>query len=225
MEKLHELHSTGRFDLIVIDTPPTRNALDFLDAPRRLTRLFDNRIFRLLIMPTSSYLRAVSAATQRVLRTIARVVGAEVVDDAVAFFEAFEGMEQGFRDRAQAVIALLSDDATAFVVVASPRRDATQEAVYFADKLVEAGLGVDGVIVNRMQPVFGESAPVLPADASAALRALAANRDEFAALAESEHHQLEALKGAAAEAAIAYVPCLPDDVHDLSGLELVRAYL
>jgi anion-transporting ArsA/GET3 family ATPase len=225
MEKLHELHSTGQFDLIVIDTPPTRNALDFLDAPRRLTRLLDNRIFRLLIMPTSSYLRAVSAATQRVLRTIARVVGAEVVDDAVAFFEAFEGMEQGFRDRAQAVIALLSDDATAFVVVASPRRDATQEAVFFAEKLIEAGLGVDGVIVNRMQPVFGESDPVLPADASSELRELLANRNAFAALAHSEHAQLETLKDAAGGAAIAYVPCLRDDVHDLEGLELVREYL
>lgn len=225
MEKLHELHSTGQFDLIVIDTPPTRNALDFLDAPRRLTRLLDNRIFRLLIMPTSSYLKAVSAATQRVLRTIARVVGAEVVDDAVAFFEAFEGMEQGFRDRAQAVIALLSDDATAFVVVASPRRDATQEAVFFAEKLVEAGLGVDGVIVNRMQPAFGETEPALPPDASSALRNLLANRNAFAALAASEHNQLGALTAAAGDAAIAYVPCLRDDVHDLGGLELVRAYL
>ncbi|MEY2425854.1 MAG: hypothetical protein QOI61_1426, partial [Actinomycetota bacterium] len=83
MEKLHELHASGQFDVIVIDTPPTRNALDFLDAPRRITRFLDNRLFRLLIMPTTSYLRAVSAATQRILRTIARVVGAEVVDDAV----------------------------------------------------------------------------------------------------------------------------------------------
>ncbi len=225
MEKLHELHSTERFDLIVIDTPPTRNALDFLDAPRRLTKLLDNRIFRLLIMPTSSYLRAVSAATQRVLRTIARVVGAEVVDDAVAFFEAFEGMEQGFRERAQAVTALLADDATAFVVVASPRRDATAEAVFFADKLVEAGLGVDGVIVNRMQPTYGEGEIVLPANASSALRDLAANRDSFEALAASEHHQLADLRAAAGDAAIAYVPMLLDDVHDLGGLDLVRAHL
>ncbi len=178
MEKLHELHATGRFDVIVIDTPPTRNALDFLDAPRRITRLLDNRLFRLLIMPTQSYLKLVGAATQRILRTIARVVGAEVVDDAVAFFEAFEGMEQGFRDRAQAVITLLSDDATAFVVVASPRRDATHEAVFFADKLIEAGLGVDGVIVNRMQPVFGTSEPKLPADASSAVRLLLENRND-----------------------------------------------
>jgi anion-transporting ArsA/GET3 family ATPase len=225
MEKLHELHETARFDVIVIDTPPTRNALDFLDAPRRITRFLDNRLFRLLVMPTSSYLRAVGAATQRILRTIARVVGAEVVDDAVAFFEAFEGMEQGFRDRAQAVSALLADDGTAFVVVASPRRDAAIEAVFFADKLVEAGLGVDAVVVNRMQPSFGEREPALPADASSALRTLVANRNEFAALAASEHDQLAPLRDAAGAAPVAYVPCLKDDVHDLGGLDAVRAHL
>jgi anion-transporting ArsA/GET3 family ATPase len=225
MEKLHELHASGQFDVIVIDTPPTRNALDFLDAPRRITRFLDNRLFRLLVMPTSSYLRAVGAATQRILRTIARVVGAEVVDDAVAFFEAFEGMEQGFRDRAQAVSALLADEATAFVVVASPRRDAAIEAVFFADKLVEAGLGVDAVIVNRMQPSFGERDPALPADASSALRTLVANRNEFAALAASEHDQLAPLRNAAGAAPVAYVPCLKDDVHDLVGLDAVRAHL
>ena len=153
------------------------------------------------------------------------MVGAEVVDDAVAFFEAFEGMEQGFRDRAQAVIALLSDDATAFVVVASPRRDATQEAVFFADKLIEADLGVDGVIVNRMQPAFGDQEPKLPATASSATRLLLENRNEFAALADSEHRQLDALKEAAAGAPVAYVPMLLDDVHDLTGLDLVREHL
>src|SRR5688572_16557540 len=106
MEKLYELSSGGAhdFDLIVVDTPPTRNALDFIDAPRRLTRFLDNRVFRLLVMPTRAYLKAVSAATQAFVRTVARVVGAEVVDDAVAFFRAFEGMEAGFRDRAQNVL-------------------------------------------------------------------------------------------------------------------------
>ncbi|HUR78389.1 MAG TPA: ArsA-related P-loop ATPase [Acidimicrobiales bacterium] len=225
MEKLHELHTTERFDLIVIDTPPTRNALDFLDAPRRITRFLDNRLFRLLIMPTSAYMRAVSAATQRILRTIARVVGAEVVDDAVAFFEAFEGMEQGFRDRAQAVIGLLSDDATAFVVVASPRRDAAHEAVFFADKLIEAGLGVDAVIVNRMQPSFGEREPALLEDASDDLRLLARNRRDFATLAASERTELSGLEKAADGVPIAYIPVLQDDVHDLTGLDAVRAHL
>jgi anion-transporting ArsA/GET3 family ATPase len=136
-------------------------------------------------------------------------------------------MEAGFRERAQAVTALLADDSTAFVVVASPRRDATAEAVFFASKLVEAGLGVDGVIVNRMQPTFGSSsAPVaLPSDASAALRLLAENRDEFAALAASEVGQLEDLRTAAAGAPVAYVPMLRDDVHDVGGLDAVRAHL
>src|SRR5207244_3970658 len=121
MEKLFELHDSGRFDLIVVDTPPTRNALDFLDAPRRLTRFLDNRIFRLLMMPTRAYLRAVNVATQAFLRTISRVVGSEVIQDVVDFFRAFEGMETGFRDRAQRALHLLSDPGTAVVPVASPR--------------------------------------------------------------------------------------------------------
>src|SRR5439155_1348294 len=98
MEKLYELHEEGRFDLIVVDTPPSRNALDFLDAPRRLTRFLDNRLFRLLMMPTRAYLKAVNVATQTFLRAVSRVIGTEVVQDAVAFFQAFEGMEDGFRD-------------------------------------------------------------------------------------------------------------------------------
>ena len=100
MEKLHELHDEGGFDLIVVDTPPTRHALDFLDAPRRLMRLLDNRIFRLLMVPTRAYLKVASAAVRTFLRTIAKVVGSEVIEDVVAFFRAFEGMEDGFRERA-----------------------------------------------------------------------------------------------------------------------------
>ena len=96
MEKLYELHDTGDFDLIVVDTPPTRHALDFLDAPRRLTRFLDNRIFRMLMVPTRSALRVTAVATSAFLRTIARVVGRDAVDDVVGFFRAFEGMEQGF---------------------------------------------------------------------------------------------------------------------------------
>ncbi|MDQ1373962.1 MAG: hypothetical protein QOJ09_1300, partial [Actinomycetota bacterium] len=158
MEKLYELQDGGRFDLVVVDTPPTRNALDFIDAPRRLTRLLDNRVFRLLIMPTRAYVKAVSFATQAFLRTVSKVVGGQVVSDAVAFFQAFEGMEQGFRDRAQKVMALLADPGTAFVLVASPRRDAVEEALFFADKLLESGIGVDALVVNRLHPRFGGSA-------------------------------------------------------------------
>ena len=108
MEKLYELAHDGGFDLIVVDTPPTRNALDFLDAPRRLTRFLGHRLFQMLLMPTRAYLRAMSVATQALLRTISKVAGTEIVQDAVAFFQAFEGMEEGFRVRADAHAGLLA---------------------------------------------------------------------------------------------------------------------
>ncbi len=120
IEKLYELSEEGRYDLVVVDTPPTRNALDFLDAPRRLTRFLGHRLFQLLLMPTRAYLRAVSVATQALLRTISKVAGAEIVHDAVAFFQAFEGMEEGFRTRADHMRKLLARRTTAFVLVTSP---------------------------------------------------------------------------------------------------------
>ncbi|HVF33357.1 MAG TPA: ArsA-related P-loop ATPase [Acidimicrobiales bacterium] len=219
MEKLHELAEGGDFDLIVIDTPPTRNALDFLDAPRRLTRFLDNRVFKLLMMPTRAYLKAVSIATQTFLRTISRVVGGEVVADAVAFFQAFEGMEQGFRDRAAEVLAMLKAPTTAFVLVTSPRRDAVEEASFFADKLGESGIGVDGLVVNRVHPSFGD-APV-----PAGFGALSENLADFRRIAEREAHHVEALAGRVAPAPVARVPFLADDVHDLDGLARVGASL
>src|SRR5205085_9790507 len=168
MEKLYELNDEGGFDLIVVDTPPTRNALDFIDAPRRLTRFLDNRIFRWLMMPTRAYLKAVNVATRTLLRAISRVVGSEVVNDAVAFFRAFEGMEDGFRDRAQRVLALLSDPATAFVLVASPRRDAVDEALFFASKLAGSSISVEALVVNRLHPRFGGLRASSSADADRA---------------------------------------------------------
>jgi len=97
MEKLYELHSEGGFDLVVVDTPPTRHALDFVDAPRRLYSFLENRVFRLVLMPTRVYMKAMTFAAHALLRTISRVAGSEIVEDAMAFFRAFEGMEEGFR--------------------------------------------------------------------------------------------------------------------------------
>ena len=145
-----------RFDLVVVDTPPTRHALDFLDAPGRLMRFLNNRIFRLLMMPTRAGLRAMSVATQMLLRTISRVVGGAIVADAVAFFAAFEGMEQGFRDRAALVEELLVDPGTAFVVVAvTPAGCRRRRRVYFADRLRESSGRVEALVANRMFPSFG----------------------------------------------------------------------
>jgi anion-transporting ArsA/GET3 family ATPase len=230
MEKLFDLHTRGGFDLIVVDTPPTRNALDFIDAPRRLTRFLDNRIFRWLMMPTRAYLRAVNVATQAFLRTISKVVGSEVIQDVVAFFHAFEGMEEGFRQRAQEVLALLSDPQTAFVLVASPRRDAVAEGLFFADRLRDAGLPLEALVINRMHPRFGEG--LAEADHQRAhtlkgtdLGRLYENRADFRSMADGEEAHIQALHRKVAPAPVVRVPFLPTDVHDLDGLADVAGYV
>ena len=231
MEKLYELYHEGRFDLIVVDTPPTRNALDFLDAPRRLTRFLDNRIFRLLIMPARTYMKVVGVATQAFLRTVAKVVGSDVVKDAVDFFTAFEGMEQGFRDRAQRVLELLSEPVTAFVVVAAPRRDAIEEALFFTDRLKESGIDVEALVVNRMHPAFGAVPSVLTSRESAAAPNAAAlvahlgNLRDVKGISDREERYLKDLIGKVAPAPVVQIPLLDDDVHDLGGLSQVGRYL
>jgi anion-transporting ArsA/GET3 family ATPase len=231
MEKLYELHNEGRFDLIVVDTPPTRNALDFLDAPRRLTRFLDNRIFRLLVMPARTYMKVVGLATQAFLRTVAKVVGSDVVKDAVDFFAAFEGMEQGFRERAQRVLDLLSEPVTAFVLVAAPRRDAIEEALFFARRLQESDIEVQALVVNRLHPRFGPVPSVLTSAASAAaseaapLLALVTNLRDLDGIAEREERYLMSLTRQVAPAPVIRVPLLDSDVHDLAGLSRVGAYL
>ena len=235
MEKLHELYDEGRFDLIVVDTPPTRNALDFLEAPRRLTRFLDNRIFRLLVTPTRAYIKAMSVATQAFLRTISRVVGSEVVGDAIAFFKAFEGMEEGFRQRALRMQELLAGGGAAFVLVASPRRDAVAEARFFAGRLSEAGIGVDALVVNRLHPRFGaggamsEQAAQLRARADSLagtpLAPLYANLADFRQVAEREESHFADLAERVEPAPVVRVPFLDDDVHDVDGLTRIGSYL
>ena len=227
MEKLYELHSQGHFDLVVVDTPPTRHALDFLDAPSRLLRFLNNRVFRLLMAPTRAGLRAIGMATQMFLRTLSKVVGGAVVSDAIAFFEAFEGMEQGFRDRASRVEQLLGDPGTAFVVVAAPRRDAVAEAIYFADRLRDSGSRVEALVANRMFPSFGAVPPALRAavDGSPTLAALARNVDDFDRVATREEAHLEALVSRLPGTPIVRVPFLSSDVHDLDGLDEVGLWL
>jgi anion-transporting ArsA/GET3 family ATPase len=219
MEKLYELYQSDRFDLIVVDTPPTRHALDFLDAPRRLLRFLNNRIFRLLMMPTRASLRAMGVATQMLIRTISKVVGGAMVSDAVAFFTAFEGMEQGFRDRAAKVEQLLGDTGTSFVVVSSPRRDATAEAVFFADRLCESGsASVDALVVNRMFPSFGPVPQGLTGP-------FADNLEQLWRVALSEEQHVEELARRVPGAPVVRVPFLADDVHDLDGLAEIARWM
>jgi anion-transporting ArsA/GET3 family ATPase len=239
MEKLYELVQSDEFDIVVVDTPPTRNALDLLDAPRRLTRFLENRLFRALLVPTRMSLRAVSVATQALLRTISKVAGAEIVQDAVGFFQAFEGMEDGFRTRASAVHELLVDPATAYVLVTSARADAVAEAGYFAEKLAERERGVAALVVNRLAPSFGNgegdpgpSSTAAPgADGGTAgsrsvspealetLDALEANLATLNAVAARESSAFAGLAAQVAPAPVGCIPLFAQDVHEVAGLE------
>ena len=227
MEKLHELHEEGAYHLIVIDTPPTRNALDFLDAPARLTRLLNNRLFRLVMAPTRASLRVANFALQAFFRSVAKVIGKEVVEDLVLFFQAFEGMEEGFRQRAQRVMALLSDDRTAFVLVTAPARDAVSEAGYFHDRLEQAGLRVDGLVVNRIHPQFGTavSRPPEGSGGNGAIGELYANLADFIELSKRERGHLEGLERSVGPVPIVRVPLLEVEVCDIASLTEVGRHL
>jgi anion-transporting ArsA/GET3 family ATPase len=242
MEKLHELYEDGGFDLIVVDTPPSRHALDFLDAPARLLRLLNNPIFRVLMVPARTGLRIAGAAVQAFIRTVSRVVGAAVVDDIVAFFRSFEGMEEGFRTRAARVVEILKQPETRFVLVTSPRRDAIEEARFFAERIGDHDLSVDALIVNRVHPRFGEeiavglraradtlrelSAPTRPErEARDRLAARYQNLAEFNDIAERERANIETVRVRTRSAAVAYVPYLAHDVHDFHALAEVGEIL
>jgi anion-transporting ArsA/GET3 family ATPase len=229
-EKLHELHESGRFDLVVVDTPPTRHALDFLDAPARLTRFLDHKLYRALMAPTKASLRVVNVAASAVAKAIGRVVGGEALQDGLDFFGAFEGMEQGFRDRAARVQALLTDPATAYVLVASPRADTVAEASYFAERLEQSALPVAALVVNRVHPRFGKGlGPAARKRAKAAvgtpLAGLTRNLAEFRTMADGEERHLVDLAERVKPAPVARVPFLAHDVHDLDTLAEIASYL
>lgn len=233
-EKLYELHVGRRFELIVVDTPPTRQALDFLDAPDQLARFLDHRVYKLMTSSGQGVTGVLNRAGVAVLRTASRLVGTSVMDDATAFFTAFEGLEAGFRQRSQDVRALLTSDRSAFLVVSSPQTDAVTEAAFFLRRLTTEGLTVGALVVNRSTPRFTDRpAAALRAlseqassdAADAALTASLAHLATMAELADEEAGAVERLAAAAAGAPIARVPLLARDVHDLEGLDALRAAL
>jgi anion-transporting ArsA/GET3 family ATPase len=233
MEKLHELAEEGGFDVVVVDTPPTRHALDFLDAPRRLTSLLNNRFFQVLMMPTRVSLKFVGMAAHALLRTISKVAGADVVRDAVTFFQAFEGMEEGFRTRANRVRELLTLPSTAFVLVAAPQPDSVDEAVHFAGKLAESNMSVTALIVNRVQPRFIDDNRLEQLTAIAgqattqggALQDLINNLAGYTAASDRDERTYGDLVARIAPAPVSRVPLLNTDVHDLEGLKVIADLL
>lgn len=232
-ETLHQLHGDERFDLVVVDTPPSRNALDFLEAPGVLARFLDHKLFRLLMLPTRRGMRVMQAATQPLLRAIGKVVGSDVLADAVAFFQAFAGMEAGFRERAGEVMTLVRSPASRYVVVASPHRETVGEAVWFAEQLRQQGIEQIGGIANRVHPRFGdgdETTAQAKADAARAdgrddVASLWHNLAELHRLAAAEHEELAPFAAALDGPVLGELPLLATDVHDLTTLTTLRAHL
>ena len=222
-ETLHALHHDDRFDLVIVDTPPSRNALDFLDAPGVLSRFLDHRIFKLAMLPTRSGLKVFGAAAQPIFKAIGKVVGSDVLADALAFFQAFAGMETGFRERADDVVELLRAERTSFVVVASPRHDTITEAVWFAKQLNDQGVGVAAAIVNRVLPSFGDvDVPDEPDDGAALLWQ---NLRELRAIRAAELEALEPLVELTEPAPTMLLPLLENDVHDVDALNEIAGHL
>ena len=206
-EKLYELNGDDRFDLVIVDTPPTRQALDFLSAPARLRRFIDHPLYRIVIAPSSIGLRAVSAVSQPVLRTIAKVVGAQALDDALAFFKAFQGLDAGFRQRAHDVDRVLREPSTAYVVVTSGQAEPVAEATYFIGELASANVVVSLIVANRLMPHFGDGDYSLPASLLDNLRELADER-------RAEESNLMALSTARPDTPWIRVPLVPELVDE-----------
>ncbi len=232
MEKLYELWTEGDFDLLVLDTPPSRDALEFLDAPRRLVQFIEGRALRIFMRPTGFASRVVGGGASMMFSILRRITGVDLLQDLAEFFQAFGGMVDGFRERARRVDALLAAPETGFIVVCAPQGDSISEAAHFHAKLVESKLPFGGAIVNKVHfegaaGADGELESALTdalGDAGLAARVVANHRD-FRALAERDRANIERLVAELGTDNVIQVPYLDDDVHDIPGLVDLNRYL
>ncbi|PZV90528.1 Anion-transporting ATPase, ArsA/GET3 family [Micromonospora phaseoli] len=237
MEKLGQLHARGEWDLIVVDTPPSRSALDFLDAPARLSRFLDGRMLRLLLAPARtggrSMFSLVTASFGMFSRVVQKVIGTQLLTDLSGFVAALDSMFGGFRQRAEQTYRILQARETAFLLVAAPESDAVREAAYFAGRLREEKMPLAGLVLNR---VHRPAVSALDATASraAAERLASVGGHErtvevlraHAALAEQAVREQQV--AARFTEAFPQVPAVavlaqPADVHDVDGLRTIGA--
>ena len=229
MEKLHELHNEGRYDLLVLDTPPTRNALDFLDAPKRLSRFIDSRSLQFFTSGGLFGVKVFSRGTGVIFSMLKRLTGVDLLQDLSEFFQSFGDMASGFRERANRVTDLLADSRTTFLLVTSPRYDAVDEAVFFHHRLKDAGMPFGAAVVNRMHElpargngVAGEVEALLGPGLG---RKVTSNLEDYRRLAERDQLSLEALRKRLGRKPMIEVPDMEQDIHDLEGLTRMGEYL
>ncbi|MGZ6734703.1 MAG: ArsA family ATPase [Nocardioides sp.] len=241
MEKLGQLHrdaqASGQYDLIVVDTPPSRSALDFLDAPERLSSFLDGRFIRTMLLPARGPARLMSAGIGMVTGALSKVLGGQFLKDLQTFVTALDTVFGGFRQCAQQTYALLQASGTAFLVVAAPEDDALREAAYFVERLQGDRMPLAGLVVNRAvvsdhaelsvaAAVAAaerlETAPSDGAGVTAGLLRIHADRERLVARQQALRERFAA---AHPQVATIVVPALAGDVHDLDGLRTVGRLL
>lgn len=240
--KLYELHRSGEWDAIVLDTPPSRNALDFLDAPERLTRFLDGRALKLLSAPgglargvlgRGGLARgALGRGTALVFALLSRMTGVDLIGELSGFFGSLSTLTDGFRDRARGVEQLLRDEHTRFLVIASPAPEPAREAVFMAEQLERHGMRRAGLVVNLVHDVGLEghraeqvAALLAPELGQALARRVAANLRDFDVLARRDAESVKALSRQLGEADPLLVRHLDGDPQDLAGIGLVAKLL
>ena len=243
MEKVYEVHASGRFDVVVLDTPPTSNALDFLHAADRVLDVLDNNAFRILLGPMMKAgkfgLRLLAAPSGIVLKTLARFTGAAFLKDVADFMLAFDGMYDGFKDRAGKVRELLKSQKAAFVLVTSPNPLTIQEALFFHRALADDGIKTAAVVVNRVQrdprrqggpdniPAIREALALaqIKDDSRQLADRLCQTLSEQSTLADLDRREIERLQRSLSGIPLCQVPRLRKDVHDLAGLWQIDGFL
>jgi anion-transporting ArsA/GET3 family ATPase len=230
--KLYELVRDGDFDLLVLDTPPSRNALDFLNAPGRLTSFLEGRALKAFIRPTGLGMRVLGRGAAPLLGALRRVTGVDLIGDLTTFFGLLGGMTEDFSARARGVEEMLRAGTTAFVLVTSAQRTAIDEAIWFRRTLKEGGLPFAGVIVNRVHhDILGEAEPddlitALDEELAPELAArVAENFFDYHRLARRDARNVARLQGELGGEPLLLIPQLDDDVHDVEGLLRVHRYL
>ncbi len=232
MAKLYEIDQDGDFDLLVLDTPPSRNALDFLDAPDRLTHFFEGRALQVFLAPTGFAGRIVGRGTGMVFSVLQRVTGIDLLEDLSVFFRSISGLLEGFKERATAVSKLLADPETVFLLVTSPEREPVDEAIFFWRKLKAARMPFGGVIVNRVHhDLLGgldvdDATIELTAELGERLATrVAENFRDYHVLAWRDRANIERLTAKLEQPRVLMIPHLDEDVHDIEGLARMRRFL